>query len=189
MARGPARARSMRPMTYVPAPQPPPRPAAISAQAWESAEDGSRSAGERARRRAIARSDVRTPLAAAFAAIAARRLPAAASARAPAIDHARKHERRVPARVAGRPARREVRGSSRRDRQCASAASPTRAPFPGTGDDIAAAGVQADRNARPLGEEPARGLEVMTIVPQTQTLTGLRAVSDRLGDSCDPPGN
>ena len=80
---------------------------------------------------------------------------AAASARAHPRSRAqvRAQDR---ARAAERRARRAARESSRRGPLCASAALPGRAPFPGSGDDIAEVDVPADRNARPPGEGPAR---------------------------------
>ena len=86
-----------------------------------------------------------------------------------AIDHARERARGIepgPRDGEREEKRWKARGEVRNARvpHCQGVA-----PFPGSGDDIAEADVPAGRNARPLGEGPARRFEVMTIVPQART--------------------
>ena len=121
----------------------------------ENAAGGSRSAGGTVRRRAVAGSGARVPLEAAFATTAAgwRRPPLLRGHNPRSRARVRAQDR---ARAAERPARRAARESSRRGPLCASGALPGRAPFPGSGDDIAEVDVPADRNARPPGEGPAQ---------------------------------
>ena len=161
-ARGRARARSTPPPAHVRARPRQLRPAAMSAQAWETRQVVRDLPAKQfaVRQSVIGRASASGG---SFAATSARR-PQPPLLRGRDPDHARERGRGSSP-GAGRPARREARESSRRGPQCASGA------LPGAHRSLEAGMISPKptfrRSERPA---PRRGastrLEVMTIVPQ-----------------------